>query len=139
MNNKKIYTHVFFHRTHIDIFNYVFPPGFRNWYSDDWITSIYGRYATNKDLDVMIVHDKEFRKREHVQRYKIDYEGEQLLQAEIHQPKIKINNLMARICRCRNVSNDANIPATLGFWEIPARLSDKQQEQIRKKLLHKQK
>ena len=44
VNNDKIFTHSFTHRTHIDIFGHLFPPSFKNWWSDDWITTVYGMY-----------------------------------------------------------------------------------------------
>ena len=31
----------FFHRTHYDIFGYLFHPSLKNWYSDDYISEIY--------------------------------------------------------------------------------------------------
>lgn len=40
-NNGGIFTQAFVHRTHYDIFGYFYPPIFRNWYSDDWITRVY--------------------------------------------------------------------------------------------------
>jgi hypothetical protein len=30
-NNDKIFTHVFVHRTHIEVFGHLFPPSFKNW------------------------------------------------------------------------------------------------------------
>lgn len=31
----------FFHKTHYDIFGYLYPPEIRNYYCDDWITEVY--------------------------------------------------------------------------------------------------
>jgi hypothetical protein len=45
-HNDKIFTHSFVHRTHIDIFGYYFPPSFKNWWSDDWISTVYGTTHT---------------------------------------------------------------------------------------------
>jgi hypothetical protein len=39
--NTKILTLDFTHRTHIDIFGTYYPPEFKNWYVDDFITYIY--------------------------------------------------------------------------------------------------
>ena len=47
-NNARIFTHAFVHRTHIDIHGRFFPRAFLNWYSDDWITSVYGASSTFK-------------------------------------------------------------------------------------------
>lgn len=45
-HNDKIFTHSFVHRTHIEIFGYFFPPSFKNWWSDDWISTVYGTTHT---------------------------------------------------------------------------------------------
>ena len=45
-HNDKIFTHSFVHRTHIEIFGYYFPPSFKNWWSDDWISTVYGTTHT---------------------------------------------------------------------------------------------
>ena len=39
-NNDKIFTHSFTHRTHLEVFGYLFPPAFKNWWSDDWYASL---------------------------------------------------------------------------------------------------
>lgn len=33
-------------RTHMDVFGRFFPASFRNWWSDDWISNVYGREHT---------------------------------------------------------------------------------------------
>ena len=43
----RIFTHVFVHRTHFLIFGRLFPTAFHNWWSDDWISHVYGsRYVS---------------------------------------------------------------------------------------------
>ena len=42
VNNLRIMTQAFCSRTHYDIFGYFYPPAFKNWYSDDWATFVYG-------------------------------------------------------------------------------------------------
>jgi hypothetical protein len=39
--NHNTLTQTFVHKTHYDIFGYFYPPIFRNWYSDDWISHVY--------------------------------------------------------------------------------------------------
>ena len=39
--NTHIMTHDMVHRTHMEIFNYYYPPVFENWWIDDWITLVY--------------------------------------------------------------------------------------------------
>ena len=40
--NTAILTHDFTHKTHFNIFGYYYPPVFKNWFLDDWITYVYG-------------------------------------------------------------------------------------------------
>ena len=39
--NKKILTQMLIHRTHLDIFGFIYPEEIENWYCDDWINNIY--------------------------------------------------------------------------------------------------
>ena len=39
--NIHVMTHDMVHRTHLEIFNYYYPPVFENWFLDDWITLVY--------------------------------------------------------------------------------------------------
>ena len=43
--NPSILTQSFVHKTHLDIFKRYFPRQTRNWYSDDWITGVYGQFT----------------------------------------------------------------------------------------------
>jgi len=54
--NEKILTHDMVHRTHIDIFGFYYPPSFRNWYVDDWITKVYGETRTLKLKEWEVKH-----------------------------------------------------------------------------------
>lgn len=40
-NNDKIATQFLIHRTHWQIYEFVFPPLIKNWYCDDWLNMIY--------------------------------------------------------------------------------------------------
>ena len=44
--NLEILTHDMVNRKHLDIFGTYYPPDFRNWYVDDWISLVYGRERT---------------------------------------------------------------------------------------------
>lgn len=44
--NCRILTQVFVARKHYEIFGWLFPPKIRDWYSDNWITLLYGRPYT---------------------------------------------------------------------------------------------
>lgn len=41
LNNPRLLTQSFVHKTHIEIFQYFFPPEIPNWYCDDWINQVY--------------------------------------------------------------------------------------------------
>ena len=68
-NNERILTHAFVHRTHVDIFGAFFPPAFKNWWSDDWISAVYGAEATFAHRDVMITHNVQSQKTGAFNRY----------------------------------------------------------------------
>lgn len=43
VNNNRILTQTFVHKTHFDIFHKFFPWEFQNWFNDDWATGVYER------------------------------------------------------------------------------------------------
>jgi hypothetical protein len=43
LNNNKVLTLAMVHRTHYEIFRTFYPPEFRNWFSDDWLSQVYGK------------------------------------------------------------------------------------------------
>eukprot|EP00750_Incisomonas_marina_P013219 INCI17256.4.p1 GENE.INCI17256.4~~INCI17256.4.p1 ORF type:complete len:536 (+),score=71.19 INCI17256.4:739-2346(+) len=51
--NKRVVTQSFVHRTHVEIFGVYYHPVFKNWFSDDWITRVYGLNIT-----AMLRHQK---------------------------------------------------------------------------------
>lgn len=53
---RNILTHDFVHRSHIDIFGYYYPRELPDWYSDDWISAIYGPRRTRKMKNVKVKH-----------------------------------------------------------------------------------
>jgi hypothetical protein len=71
-NNEKIFTHSFTHRTHIEIFGHLFPPSFKNWWSDDWISTVYGGAYTFLLTKVQIRHNVEAQKTAGYTRYEVD-------------------------------------------------------------------
>lgn len=44
-NNDAIPTQFLFHKTHFEIFGWVFPPQIKNYYCDDFIYELYGKYG----------------------------------------------------------------------------------------------
>lgn len=72
-------TQSFVHRTHLEIFGYYYPPAFRNWYSDDWITSVYNAFKSTfwlREVRVLNTNVKDT-------RYEIDHSAEKILSAEL--------------------------------------------------------
>ena len=78
MNNDKLLTHAMVHRTHMDIFGKLYPDVFRNWYSDDWLTNVYGRAHTRRDERVIVVNAQS-----QGTRYKINKEAKYYLDNQI--------------------------------------------------------
>ncbi len=100
-NNEKIFTHAFVHRTHMEVphhcttdwplllllavranlfislchvqvFGHLFPPYFKNWWSDDWISTVYGSEHTFRTGDVTIKHNVQAQKTKGYTRYQVD-------------------------------------------------------------------
>lgn len=44
-NNDLIPTQFLFHKKHFDIFGFIYPPAIHNWYCDDFIYGLYGRFG----------------------------------------------------------------------------------------------
>jgi hypothetical protein len=78
---RKLLTHSFAHRTHIDIFGRWFPKGFKNWWSDDWLTAVYGPNNTFRSEDVQVRHQGL------TPRYKVDGNGRKILNEELKKGK----------------------------------------------------
>jgi len=71
--NKKILTHDFVHRTHMEIFemNY-YPPALVDWWMDDWVTLVYGWGRTFQSRGAEVIHHTGA----HGQRYEVDRANE---------------------------------------------------------------
>ncbi|CAN0198621.1 unnamed protein product, partial [Ectocarpus sp. 6 AP-2014] len=109
-NNRRILTHAFVHRTHIDIFGRFFPLSFKNWWSDDWISNVYGREHTLRratcrrrggvvtvstlsalDHAVTITHDVRSQKEDAPNRYDVDTSAERSLLKELKIGHVKLS------------------------------------------------
>lgn len=55
-NNRRLMTQSFAHCTHLRVFGFFYPPAFRNWYSDDWATQVYGGSNTFWRRDIEVHH-----------------------------------------------------------------------------------
>jgi hypothetical protein len=93
-NNEKIFTHSFIHRTHIDVFGYLFPPSFKNWWSDDWISTVYGSKHTFRNSDVTIKHNVHGQKTGDINRYHVDKSAQFSLENELRTGHVKVSCLL---------------------------------------------
>ena len=94
-NNDKIFTHSFVHRTHIEVFGHMFPTSFKNWYSDDWITTVYGSEHTFR-TDVEIKHNVAAQKEKGYTRYDVDYSAQLRLIDELRQGYVQIDEWLKK-------------------------------------------
>ncbi|KAJ8598651.1 hypothetical protein CTAYLR_003043 [Chrysophaeum taylorii] len=90
-NNERILTHAFVHRTHLDVFDAMFPPAFRNWWSDDWISAVYGARATFARKDVVVTHNVQSQKTGAWNRYDVDHAAELVLRDQVQRGFVQIN------------------------------------------------
>lgn len=56
-NNDEIPTQFLIHKTHLDIFGFIYPPQIKNWYCDNWMYNLYGDKFGNwlKDIHLLNV------------------------------------------------------------------------------------
>uniref|UniRef100_A0A7S2CTF8 Uncharacterized protein n=1 Tax=Octactis speculum TaxID=3111310 RepID=A0A7S2CTF8_9STRA len=83
LTNPRIFTHVFVHRTHLEIHGSFFPPAFRNYYSDDWISAVYGTSSTFRLPDVKMKHETKKQKTGKIERYKPDMSARKALGKQV--------------------------------------------------------
>ena len=95
-NNDKIFTHAFVHRTHFEVFGHLFPPSFKNWWSDDWISTVYGREHTFPLQDVTIKHNVGAQKKSGYTRYEVDQGAQHRLSAELRKGHIQIDEWLKK-------------------------------------------
>lgn len=91
-NNPRLMTQSFAHCMHGDIFSSYYPRTFKNWYSDDWATQVYGRHNTFWRRDIEVHHALA-----HMgPRYDIAYEDKQRLTAEVEKGRSMIKEYIDR-------------------------------------------
>ena len=94
--NTRIITHDFVHRTHLEIFDYYYPPILSDWWMDDWITHVYGAARFRKGPFIVRHHTGM-----HGQRYDVDYAHEQQLRGELTKGRSRIAAWLRRMRRER--------------------------------------
>jgi hypothetical protein len=84
------------HRTHIEVFGHLFPPSFKNWWSDDWITTVYGAEHTFRVPDVQIKHNVGAQKEHGYTRYEVDKGAQLRLDGELRVGHVKIDQWLKK-------------------------------------------
>jgi hypothetical protein len=86
---RTILTQAFVSRLHWDVFGTLYPPAFKNWWSDDWITAVYrpGHTFFREDHLVDNVGGTE--------RYEIDRSAQALLEGEVELGRRRIAAFLA--------------------------------------------
>jgi len=95
-NNDKIFTHSFVHRTHIEVFGHFFPPSFKNWWSDDWISTVYGKEHTFRPTNTKIKHNVGAQKLAGFTRYEVDNGAQFRIDAELRNGFIQIDSWLKK-------------------------------------------
>ena len=62
------FTHDMVHESHIQMFNFYYPPFWDNWYSDDWITAVYMPNRSTKLSNWVVKHTLQ-----HGTRYEVNH------------------------------------------------------------------
>ena len=91
-NNPRLMTQSFAHCTHHAIFGFYYPRQFRNWYSDDWATQVYGKRNTFWRKDVEVFHQLASQG----PRYQIAYEDKAQLRPQVLAGREAIARYVAR-------------------------------------------
>ena len=89
--NARILTHDFVHRTHLQIFEFYYPPIFSDWWMDDWITHVYGPSRTRRG-PFFVRH----RIGHQGTRYEVDRTHEQQLQSELQSGRQQLEHWILR-------------------------------------------
>lgn len=87
--NGRILTQSFVHKTHVQIFDAYFAEPFKNWFSDDWLTLVYGASHTYRKHPVKVHH------RASLQRYPTDDKAA-VLHAEVQKGRQRIVDWIAQ-------------------------------------------
>jgi len=81
--NARILTYDFVHRTHINVFGFYYPRGFKSWFGDGWITRVYNPHRCTKLHQVTVRHTLNLGR-----RYSVIYTGRRMLLPTVRRDKI---------------------------------------------------
>ena len=101
LNNKKLLTQSFVHKTHYDIFGYYYPPSIKNWYVDDWIHQV---YQPNNNFWL-----KEIKVRNSggPPRYQVN-KNKNIFYEELNKDKNKLNNFLNQKETFSNITTNSD-------------------------------
>jgi hypothetical protein len=94
-----ILTQAFVSRVHMEIFGTLYPPAFRNWFSDNWLTDVYAPAHAHR------ITAQHVRNAGGAERYAIDPRGADLLAREVPLGRARVQGWLTRHLR------DTKIPA----------------------------
>jgi hypothetical protein len=73
------------------VFGHLFPPYFKNWWSDDWISTVYGGEHTFRASDVLIKHNVNAQKTKGHTRYQVDQGAQLHLAEELRKGHVQVS------------------------------------------------
>jgi hypothetical protein len=91
--NRAILTHDMVHRTHLDIFDFYYPPYFDNWWSDNWITRVYSSDRSTKLASWIIKHHTGY----HGKRYNVDTKKQARLEKLLSYDKQRLDEYISSL------------------------------------------
>ncbi|KAL7564643.1 hypothetical protein ACA910_009331 [Epithemia clementina (nom. ined.)] len=80
----RLFTQALVSRLHLEIFNSFYPPVFKNWYSDDWLTQVYVSLQSQFAVHNVLV------KNDGVTRYAVEHRHKHILWSEIAEGRSMI-------------------------------------------------
>lgn len=78
------------------MFGHLFPPSFKNWWSDDWITTVYGPEHTFRTEDVLIKHNVAAQKVKGYTRYEVDQGAQLRLDEELRKGHVQVDEWLKK-------------------------------------------
>lgn len=76
----------------MDVFGHLFPPSFKNWWSDDWISTVYGSDHTFLCPEVEIKHNVATQKEKGFTRYEVDKSAQLKLDEELLRGHVMVRH-----------------------------------------------
>ena len=94
--NTHIMTHDMVHRTHMEIFNYYYPPVLDNWWADNWITLVYKPNRSIKLKTWEVIHSLK-----QGTRYTVDHSQQKFLPVLVTIGSVAIESYSKQKSSCQ--------------------------------------